>query len=368
MDPYRALEVRVLPKLPRSEDAKKLLDRVCWQVQPIMRKRMWSVPVVTEFLPRSPNLLGLNKNGGQEICIRLRESKDSELFPFEHALGTMLHELTHIVHGPHNAKFYALLDELENECDKLMDSKVGGSGAGFDLPGVKLSGEAHNPTALESRLKAIAAAEKRQQMQELLGAAGGRRLGGAPPIKGRKPSEMAAEAALRRQRDEQWCHSHLGNSHKEGVATADDARHHIEDVSNAASSGKRAMPDMSFMEADATRLRPQRRKMRATRRAAPEDASQVLCQWQCRACTLINTGDSDSCVACGGTPAQVFNGVCSCNRCSSGQRRPTVPSLVPCLACSFLNATAQHSSQCALCGGALADLSTPQESEVVLLD
>ena len=36
-----------------------------------MVRRGWSVGLLREFIPRSANLLGLNKNGGEEICIRL---------------------------------------------------------------------------------------------------------------------------------------------------------------------------------------------------------------------------------------------------------------------------------------------------------
>ena len=60
---------------------------------------------------------GLNINGGEgrtsEIKIRLRpHNSESSFFPYEHLLGTMLHELVHNVQGPHNAVFYKLLDEI----------------------------------------------------------------------------------------------------------------------------------------------------------------------------------------------------------------------------------------------------------------
>lgn len=32
----------------------------------------------------------------------------------------MLHELVHMEIGPHNAQFYKMLDELRDECEKLM--------------------------------------------------------------------------------------------------------------------------------------------------------------------------------------------------------------------------------------------------------
>lgn len=46
----------------------------------------------------------------------------------------MLHEITHNVQGPHDAKFYAILDELTKECEDLMANGVLGTGIGFDGP------------------------------------------------------------------------------------------------------------------------------------------------------------------------------------------------------------------------------------------
>jgi hypothetical protein len=118
-----------------------------------MRKRQWAVPLLREFLPRGQGLLGLNVDGGREIKLRLRKTKDGDFFDYNHSLGTMLHELCHNRHGPHNQQFYALLDELWEECEGLMASGAGGAGAGFDLAGVKLSGGAHNPqTVREAHL------------------------------------------------------------------------------------------------------------------------------------------------------------------------------------------------------------------------
>jgi hypothetical protein len=42
MQDYRCLEITVLKK-PRSEEARQLMDKVAKQVQPIMRKRQWTV-------------------------------------------------------------------------------------------------------------------------------------------------------------------------------------------------------------------------------------------------------------------------------------------------------------------------------------
>jgi hypothetical protein len=61
----------------------------------------WRVPLLSEMFPRNPSLLGLNINGGQEIRLRLRPARGggAAFYGEHHILMTMLHELTHIVHG-----------------------------------------------------------------------------------------------------------------------------------------------------------------------------------------------------------------------------------------------------------------------------
>jgi hypothetical protein len=55
----------------------------------------------------------LNIDGGREVRIRLRHhGRDRDFYPYESVLGTLLHELTHNECGPHDAKFYKLLDEI----------------------------------------------------------------------------------------------------------------------------------------------------------------------------------------------------------------------------------------------------------------
>ena len=45
--------------------------------------------------------------------LRLRRpNRDSDFYPFDEVLDTMLHELCHNAVSPHNASFYKLWDEL----------------------------------------------------------------------------------------------------------------------------------------------------------------------------------------------------------------------------------------------------------------
>lgn len=78
---------------PREAEALQTLRKVASLVKPIMRQRGWRVGVLTEFWPPENNLLGLNWNKGQKICLRLRYPYDERQFiPLEEVMDTMLHE------------------------------------------------------------------------------------------------------------------------------------------------------------------------------------------------------------------------------------------------------------------------------------
>ena len=58
---------------------------------------------------------GVNISQGGTIAIKLRLRKvhsPDEFYEFEFVLGTMLHELSHIIHHHHRPPFYELMKEL----------------------------------------------------------------------------------------------------------------------------------------------------------------------------------------------------------------------------------------------------------------
>lgn len=73
-DEYKVLEIKTLGK-DRDAEARQMLERVAKQVQPIMRKRQWTVRKLSEFVPRSPNLLGLNVNR-YDVSLPLKAAKE----------------------------------------------------------------------------------------------------------------------------------------------------------------------------------------------------------------------------------------------------------------------------------------------------
>ncbi|EJD45753.1 WLM-domain-containing protein [Auricularia subglabra TFB-10046 SS5] len=187
---------------PNAARAQAILERMASLVKPIMRKHDWHLPALAEFFPKNANLLGAHGNPrhpgadvnrGQKILLRLRPAFDEAAFlEEEDILGTMLHELTHNVHGPHDEKFYKFLGTLEDELDALRRS--GYAGEGFHTPGVRLgAGASHDLPPHLARKKALEEAEKRCKTAGLSKAGGSRLGGGTRGTAGKSLRELAAE-------------------------------------------------------------------------------------------------------------------------------------------------------------------------------
>ncbi|KAI4182597.1 MAG: hypothetical protein L6R41_005885 [Letrouitia leprolyta] len=178
---------------PREAEALQTLRKVASLVKPIMRQRSWRVGILTEFYPPEQNLLGLNWNRGQKICLRLRYPGDERQFlPLEQVVDTMLHELCHNVHGPHNEAFHNLWNQLRDEHEALI--RKGYTGEGFLSTGHKLGGSTHRIPMHEAQRRARAAAEKRRTLT----AGSGQKLGGAGLRRGQDIRKVIADAAQRR--------------------------------------------------------------------------------------------------------------------------------------------------------------------------
>ncbi|KAL4884367.1 WLM domain-containing protein [Aspergillus karnatakaensis] len=192
---------------PRESEALLILRKIASLVKPIMRRRSWRVGTLCEFYPHQRNLLGLNVNGGQKICLRLRYPSDQNQFlPIDQVLDTMLHELCHNVHGPHNQQFHALWNQLRDEHAEL--SIKGYTGEGFLSHGRRLGGQ--KVPIDEARRQARAAAERRQTLY----AGSGQKVGGTGPSRGAAMRRAIADAAQRRIDVTTGCASGANNSNE----------------------------------------------------------------------------------------------------------------------------------------------------------
>ena len=245
-----------------------------------------------QFFPAQASLLGINVNRGQTVCVRLRPPEDrGQFYPFESILGTLLHELTHNVVGPHNASFYKLLDEITLETEQNM---VNGA-IQRDAPtfvnagkGTRLGG---SPMG-DARSAARQAAERRQR-GAVLSQGSGQRLGGQR-LKGLTPREAAVMAAERRLRDAVACGT--DNATHDSLKPIRLTRQ----ASDAAAAAVAATSTLSAPEWACCRCSFLNSAMHFVCSMCEQGRreQQTAGEWACQACTLMNREVSLSCDAC----------------------------------------------------------------------
>lgn len=187
-------KISSLKRYPDRDYALDLLHQMAKAVAPLIHQYNFKVGLLCEMYPKSPALLGLNVNGGQKILIRLRMPYNDRLFyPMSDLIGTFLHELTHNVHGPHDSKFYRLLDELKAKF------VTGGFASDSYVCEENKLGSAYSPFATPKSVR-----DKRLEALSKGFKAEARRLGGNASDQ-RSMREAALRAAERRLKDSKWC-------------------------------------------------------------------------------------------------------------------------------------------------------------------
>ncbi|GAX14657.1 hypothetical protein FisN_11Hh196 [Fistulifera solaris] len=200
----------VLHQLPQADSCKALMERVVREFLPIIMRRGYKILSVSEFCccgdgldalcrrkknQQPDNVLGYNQtlsrngNKSHEIHLRMRHVHNHGAFyDYEDIAGTFAHELAHCERGPHDKKFFEIMEGILEEHAKLLASRLTmGNGLQPMLPfsgsGQRLGGG--NPSGRHpSRLVAL-----------------GHKLGGDCCFqKYMTPSEAAVAAAQARQR------------------------------------------------------------------------------------------------------------------------------------------------------------------------
>lgn len=241
-------------------------------------------------------------NRGRQICLRLRHAGDkSQFLPLDHVIDTMLHELCHNVHGPHNSSFHALWDTLRDEYTDLI--MKGFTGEAFLSEGRRLGGSSVPPRGVLREM---------DPRQTVLAMSSGRRLGGKPVKTKYDLRRAAADAAEKRQRELQGC----------GTDKLSDAQ--IRDISQTATrNGFRTQAEedkanevaigqalRELIDVGDTRPspapRPSSSQDRASERTSRETSAalgsrqkETKFAWVCEACTLRNRPNHLCCDACG---------------------------------------------------------------------
>ncbi|KAL2117232.1 hypothetical protein VTJ04DRAFT_9400 [Mycothermus thermophilus] len=128
---YTFQSIRPLPHLPNADHARSILQRLASDpgIRTVMRQHRFRVGLLTEMDPAAntsasrdgssvTRILGLNRNKGQVIELRLRTDAYDGWRDYKGVRRTLCHELTHNVYSEHDSKFWALCKELEREVEK----------------------------------------------------------------------------------------------------------------------------------------------------------------------------------------------------------------------------------------------------------
>lgn len=133
---YTFQTLRPLPYLPNPDRSLRFLERLRDDagIKAAMRTHKFSVPLLTEMDPamhttHESRTLGLNRNQGEVIELRLRTDAYDGYRDYKTIRKTLCHELAHNVWGPHDRNFWILCKQIEKEVDRD-DWRAGGHSVG----------------------------------------------------------------------------------------------------------------------------------------------------------------------------------------------------------------------------------------------
>lgn len=122
---YTFHTLRPLPYLPNPDRSLRFLERLRDDagIKAAMRTHKFSVPLLTEMDPamhttHESRTLGLNRNQGEVIELRLRTDAYDGYRDYKTIRKTLCHELAHNVWGPHDRNFWELCKQIEREVDR----------------------------------------------------------------------------------------------------------------------------------------------------------------------------------------------------------------------------------------------------------
>ena len=129
---YTFHSIQPLPYLPNPERSQRFLERLANDpgIKTAMRIHKFSVGLLTEMNPaehttQESRTLGLNRNRGEVIELRLRTDRYDGYRDYRVIRKTLCHELSHNVWGDHDRNFWDLTKQIEQEVERA-DWKHGG--------------------------------------------------------------------------------------------------------------------------------------------------------------------------------------------------------------------------------------------------
>lgn len=122
---YTFHAIEPLSYLPNPEKSRRYLERLANDpgIKASMRKHKFRVGLLTEMNPaehttHESKTLGLNRNRGEVIELRLRTDSYDGYRDYKVIRKTLCHELSHNVWGEHDRNFWNLTKEIEQEVER----------------------------------------------------------------------------------------------------------------------------------------------------------------------------------------------------------------------------------------------------------
>lgn len=117
--------IRPLTYLPNPNRSQRFLERLANDpgIKAAMRAHKFSVGLLTEMNPaehttQESRTLGLNRNRGEVIELRLRTDRYDGYRDYKVIRKTLCHELAHNVFGEHDRDFWNLTGQIEKEVER----------------------------------------------------------------------------------------------------------------------------------------------------------------------------------------------------------------------------------------------------------
>lgn len=133
---YTFHTIRALDYLPNPGRSHNYLERLAADpgIKAAMTAHKFTVGMLTEMNPaehttHDSRTLGLNRNRGEVIELRLRTDAYDGYRDYKTIRKTLCHELAHNVYGDHDRNFYNLMQQIEKEVEKA-DWTRGGRSVG----------------------------------------------------------------------------------------------------------------------------------------------------------------------------------------------------------------------------------------------
>jgi hypothetical protein len=144
---YTFHDIQPLNWLPKPERSKEFLERLARDpgIRAAMRHYKFNVGLLTEMDPTmhttsESRTLGLNRNAGEVIELRLRTDAYDGYRDYKTIRKTLCHELTHNVWGDHDQNFWKMCKEIEKLVERE-DWTRGGRSTGGGVHYEPLSGQ-----------------------------------------------------------------------------------------------------------------------------------------------------------------------------------------------------------------------------------